>query len=122
MTDPLLDNTIPASLQPILHRFLETARALLPGGATEEFCELREGGQAVVSASHVSEETSLSRRVLLFGCADALRAADQRVVDAELRRLIRNVHVPVGEAVAFEWRDGALAPFAGGSLLPDCSP
>lgn len=120
MNDPLLDNTIPASLQPILHQFLETARALLPGGATQESYELLESGQAVVSASHESEDASLSRRVLLFGCVDALRAADPRVVDAELRRLVQNVHVPIGEAVAFQWRDGAIAPFTGGSVLPDC--
>ncbi len=120
MIDAALDSAVPQDLQPILHQFLETARALLPAGATQASCEIRTSGQAVVSAAHVPEQASESRRVVLFGCVDALRSADRRVVDAELRRLVRTVHVPVGEAVAFQWTERAMTAFAGGALLPNC--
>lgn len=120
MIEPTANPATARPLQPLLDQFLETARALVPGGATKATCELSTGGHIVASASHLTTNPSESRGVVLFGCAEALRAADPRVVDAELRRLVRTSHVPIDEQIVFQWSDGRMNTYDGSLPLPEC--
>ena len=120
MSERTPGTAIPQPLQPVLHQLLEAARAMIPGGTTDTHVELSSGGLAIATASQLANSADESYRVVLFGCAEELLAADQRVLDVELRRLQRSARAPMGEPVTFQWLDNSLQPYTGGLPLPSC--